>query len=123
MTGHDVVERALILLNYTTPEGATDNKLNAEQIRRALPILNTVLADLMYIQRLPTVQVTQLADELPVSTDAAVRLVVPGVAMYLAQSEGDADSYNRFAGEYYQRRSSLERAPERVRDVSPRVIL
>lgn len=117
MTGYDIVERALALLNYTTPSGETDNALNAEQIRRGLPILNTVLADVLYIQRVPTVTMQHLTDRLPVPDDVAVRVMVPGVAMYLAQGENDADNFNRFADEYAQRRSSLPKMPQRVRDV------
>lgn len=119
MTGNDVVERALILLNYTTPIGETDNRLNAEQIRKALPFLNQVLADLLFIQRLPFVEVDSLNDKLPLTDDVAIRVAVPGVAMYLAQGENDADSYDRFALEYNQRRNSLHRPTERVQDTFP----
>lgn len=119
MTGNQVVERALILLNYTAPTGETDNRLNAEQIRRALPCLNQVLADLLYIQQLPLVEVDSLADKLPITDDVAIRVAVPGVAMYLAQGEADADAYDRWALEYTQRRNSLPRTPKRVRDSFP----
>ena len=119
MTGNDVVERALVLLNYTTPTGETDPRQNAEQMRKALPYLNQVLTDLLFIQKLPFVEVDSLNDKLPLSDDVAMRVAVYGVAMYLAQGENDADSYDRFALEYNQRRSSVPRPVERVRDTFP----
>lgn len=119
MTGNDVVERALVLLNYTTPTGEPDPRQNAEQLRKAKDYLNQVLADMLFIQRLPFVQVDSLDDELPMTDDAAIRVAVYGVAMHLAQGENDADSYDRFAFEYNQRRNSLHRPTERVRDTFP----
>ena len=121
MTGLEIVTRALVLLNYTNPAGEVDSNQNAEQLRRALPILNTVLADIAFIRRTKPVPVTDLNAEPDIPEEVAVRLAVPGVAMYLAQGEGDADNYNRWANEYIGRRSGVSRAPERVVDVSPRV--
>ena len=121
MTGFDVVERALTLLNYTTPTGVADAQQNAEQLRRGLPIVNTVLVDICHIQRVPIVQQESLADPLPVDEDIALRVMVPGVAMYLAQTENDGDNYNRYAAEYSSRRSSVAGESRRVQDTSPRV--
>lgn len=119
MTGEAVVQRALVLLNYTTPAGETDNRLNVEQIRRALPCLNQVLADLQFIQRTALKEVECLNDELPLTDDVAIRVAVPGMAMYLAQGEGDADAYDRWALEYSQRRNSLCRPAARIEDAIP----
>ncbi len=121
MTGFDVVERALTLLNYTTPTGVADAQQNAEQLRRGLPIVNTVLVDICHIRRVPIVQQESLADPLPVDEDIALRVMVPGVAMYLAQTENDGDNYNRYAAEYSSRRSSVAGESRRVQDTSPRV--
>ena len=121
MTGMDIVERALMLLNYTTPAGVADMAQNAEQLRRALPIVNTVLMDVRHIQRLEPVQVGSLSEELPLDADLCWRVMVPGVAMYLAQSENDGDNYNRFSLEYAQRRSSVPKEERRIQDVIPQV--
>lgn len=123
MTGYDVTRQALILLGYTDPTGEIDSRQNGEQLRRALPVLGTVLADIRHLQGLAPVQVESLADPLPVSDDIALRVLVPGVAMYLAQGENDGDSYNRFSQEYLQKRSGVPREARRVLDVQPRVRL
>lgn len=119
MTGYAVVEQALMLLNYTTPTGDTDNTLNAEQIRRGLPALNAVLMDIQRIQGQVSPPLGSLAQELPISEEVAVLVAAPGVAMHLAQGENDADNYNRFSLEYSQRRNGVPRSPGRVRDTIP----
>lgn len=121
MTGFDLIEQALTLLNYTTPTGGNDPRQNTEQMRRSLPLLNAVLADIRKIQHQPPLQLCSLAQELPVSEEVAMLVMVPGVAMYLAQGENDGDSYNRFSAEYAQRRSSVPKGERRVQDVSPAV--
>lgn len=119
MTGYEVVQQALTLLNYTTPTGDTDNGLNAEQLRRSLPILNTVLADLLKVAGKPMQKVADLQEELPLDEYVAMLAAVPGVAMHLAQSEGDGDSYNRWATEYVQRRRMAARPHGVVKDTVP----
>lgn len=119
MTGYEVVEQALILLNYTTPMGDTDNGLNAEQLRHGLPILNTVLADLLNVAGKPTQKLDDLQEELPLTEQLALLAAVPGVAMHLAQSADDGTAYNRWATEYSQRRRMAARPHGRVKDTVP----
>ena len=119
MTGYEVVQQALLRLNYTTPNGDTDNGLNAEHLRRGLTVVNTVLADLQTVAGVELTQITDLQEELPLDKKVALLAAVPGVAMHLAQGEGDGDSYNRFATEYEQRRRLAARPHGRVRDVVP----
>ena len=119
MTGYDVVQQALTLLNYTTPTGDIDNGLNAEQLRRSLPILNTVVTDLLTVAGKPMQKMTDLQEELPMEENVAMLAVVPGVAMHLAQSENDGDNYNRWAAEYTKRRRMVARPHGVVRDTAP----
>ena len=119
MTGNDVVQRALKLLNYTTPTGETDNRQNAEQIRKALDAVNQTLADMLFVMGEPFREMNSLGEDLPIEDDAAIRVMVPGVAMYLAQGENDADSYDRVSVMYHQLRNTLHRPVERVRDTFP----
>ena len=119
MTGYEVVQQALVRLNYTTPLGDTDNGLNTEHLRRGLTVVNTVLADLQTVAGVELTQITDLQEELPLDKKVALLAAVPGVAMHLAQGEGDGDSFNRFATEYEQRRRLAARPHGRVRDVVP----
>ena len=119
MTGYEAVQQALVRLNYTTPLGDTDNGLNAEHLRRGLTAVNTVLADLQMVAGVELTQLTELEEKLPLDEHVAVLAAVPGVAMHLAQGEGDGDSFNRFATEYEQRRRLAARPHGKVRDVVP----
>lgn len=119
MTGYEVVQQALVRLNYTTPLGDTDNGLNSEHLRRGLEAVNTVLADLQEVAGAELTQLTELEEKLPLDEKVAVLAAVPGVAMHLAQGEGDGDSFNRFATEYEQRRRLAARPHGKVRDVVP----
>lgn len=124
MTGTKLVERALQLLGYTTHTGDVDNALNGEEIRLGLPILNQILADLCRIKspEKEPAQLTNLNDTVPLPEAEAVRVAVPGVAMYLALSRGDSENHNWFMEEYHQRRNSLKRDTQTRRDVQPKVI-
>lgn len=119
MTGYEVVQKALVRLNYTTPLGDTDNGLNTEHLRRGLEAVNTVLADLQHVAGVELTQITDLQEELPLDKKVALLAAVPGVAMQLAQGESDGDSYNRFAVEYEQRRRLAARPHGKVKDVVP----
>ena len=119
MTGYEVVQKALMRLNYTTPLGDTDNGLNTEHLRRGLEAVNTVLADLQHVAGVELTQITALKEELPLDKKVVLLAAVPGVAMHLAQGESDGDSYNRFATEYEQKRRLAARSHGKVRDVLP----
>lgn len=117
VTGFKVVDHALYLLNYTVSNGATNNNQNVELLRRSLPYVNAVLADILHVQHKPFQRINDMADVLPVDEDTAFRVMAPGVAMYLAQGENDGDNYNRWSAEYSQRRSSITRETRRIQDV------
>ncbi len=119
MTGYEVTRQALMLLDYTAPGGDIDPRQNGEQLRRALPVLNTVLADIRHVQGQPFHPLDSLMDLLELEDDLAMRVAVPGVAMYLALGEDDGDGYNRFAAEYVQKRSGIPRGNRRIVDVLP----
>ena len=119
MTGYEIVERALVLLNYTTPQGDTDNGLNAEHLRRSLTILNTVLEDLLNVAGAKLCELKDLQEDVPLEENVAKMAAVPGVAMYLAQSENDGDSFNRWSDIYVQRRRMAAQKHGTVRDAVP----
>ena len=119
MTGYDAAQQALILLNYTDAEGAADQRQNVEFIKRALPVLNTLLADILPLTGGEYAPLATLASPLPLTDTLAMRLLVPGVAMHFAAGEGDGDNYNRFSQEYTTRRSAVRRPARRILDVMP----
>ena len=119
MTGEELLRQALYLLNYTNNRGEIDTRNSEELIRRGVPIINAVLADVLPIAGEPVSAVGTLEDTLPVAEDTAVRVMVYGVAMWLAQSEADGDNQQLMASIYNQKRNAIRRSSGRVADVLP----
>ena len=119
MTGEELLRQALYLLNYTNNRGEIDTRNSEELIRRGVPIVNAVLADVLPIAGEPVSAIGTLEDTLPVSEDTAVRVMVYGVAMWLAQSEADGDNQQLMASIYSQKRNAIRRSSGRVADVLP----
>ena len=123
MTGNDLLTRAMKMLGYTTHLGEADNALNAELIRRGLTILHQVLSDLYRIKnpQQPESLPETLDDVVKLSEDEAVRVAVPGMAMYLALGAGDNESYNWYSDEYARHRNSIKRDNVARVDAQPTV--
>lgn len=119
MTGYDATLQALTLLNYTDAHGAADHRQNAPFTKRALSVLNLLLADILPLTGGDYAPLTTLAAPLPLTDTLAMRLLVPGLAMHFAAGEGDGDNYNRFSQEYTARRSAVCRPARRILDVMP----
>ena len=119
MTGEELLRQALYLLNYTNNRGEIDTRNSEELIRRGVPIVNAVLADVLPIAGEPVSAIGTLEDTLPVAEDTAVRVMVYGVAMWLAQSEADGDNQQLMASIYSQKRNAIRRSSGRVADVLP----
>lgn len=119
MTGTEVIERALSLLNYTDPRGRVDPRQTAELHGRCLPLLNMILADLLFIQRKPLVEMKSPTEELPLDDATALGVMPYGVAMLFAQSENDGDSQQLYAALYNQKRNTVTREIGRIKDSLP----
>ena len=123
MTGHEVMERALTLLNYADSYGDVSAKQNTELLKKSTSVINQILADIAYVTGQAFAPITKAADELPLSEDAAVRVLVPGVCSLIALGESDGDNQQLYTTTYNRALSTLTRAPESRRDVLPRPVL
>ena len=107
MTGLDVIQKALYLLNYTDPSGHADSRVSGAVQARGLEILNQLLADAWYAQNdTPFVPLAAAAQPLPCGERVAHDVLPYGVAMMLAQGEGDGDNQSTFAAIYNQKRAA-----------------
>lgn len=122
MKGNDILRQALMLLNYTDHNGEIDAANNAHLNKRSLPILNQIYADLWEPRQAEAVftPLNTLEDEPDLNAYTVYNILPYGVAMLLAQSEGDADNQTLYASLYNQRRPGAKRRPEHIRDVLPR---
>ncbi len=123
MTGRELIDRTLQLLNYTDSHGNVSAQQNTEIYKRAVPVINQILADVRYVSRGTFALIDGIDDELPVSEDIAVRVMPWGVGMLIAQGENDGDSHQMMSTNYNQLRASIPRPADRVQDVAPNVWL
>ena len=119
MTGEALFQRAMQLINYTDPRGHIDRSQTAELFQRGLTMVNTLLADVMPIEGKKIQQIQRLEDELPVCEDTAIAVMPYGLAMLLAQSEGDGDNQQLMAMTYNQKRCGIHRPGNRMVDGLP----
>ncbi len=120
MTGNDVFRQALSLLNYTDTRGDGGVPGGAGLYKRALATVNQIAADLWYVgSSEPFVPLTDLNRPLPLPLSVVLNVMPYGVAMLLAQAEGDADNQTLYASQYDQRRSTAARESGRLQDRLP----
>lgn len=118
----DIWNRAMTLLGYTDPSGNVDAGLSAELFKRGLPIVNQVLAEVWPLEcREDIVPLTSMHQEIPLSVSALETVMPYGVAMFLAQADGDGANQQFYAALYQQKRNAVKRTPRGREDALPRV--
>lgn len=120
-TGQEVLERALMLLGYTNSYGEIDGVKEAELFKRGGAAVTQIYNDLRRIDALgqASVDLPTMADAILLSPETVDDVMPYGVAMLLAQNEGDGDSQTLFAGLYNQKRSSVPHKAVGRLDVIP----
>ena len=120
MNGKQLYERALVLLHYV--DAAGEPVYDAAGRKRAVTIVNQIAADLLFAKD-PTADFTPIArleDPVPLDGRITENMMPYGVAMLLAQSEGDADGQALFATIYNRKRAAVGGFAETRRDILPR---
>ena len=124
MTGKAIIEQALSLLNYTDGNGQLNSAANADVMLRSLPLVNQIYADLWYMNSKATFPPLKHADEnLRLDEYTCWNIMPYGVAMLIAQSEGDADNQAVYASIYNQRRGATAKKMDCVQDAFPKPYL
>jgi len=119
---NEVFKQALVLLNYTDPQGNVDAVNNTELYKRALPLINQIFADLWHVRTSANFEpLVSLSQEIPLASYVVTNIMPYGVAMLIAQTNGDADNQALYAAMYNQRRSSAQSVSEQIVDKMPRV--
>lgn len=121
-TGNEVFRRAMSLLGYTGIDGAVNGGQSAELFRRGLDLVNQLLAELWPLERTDAyVPLTALYQEIPLSTYAVESIMPYGLAMFLAQADGDGANQQLYASLYQQKRNSVKRPQSRRMDTLPHI--
>jgi hypothetical protein len=118
MTGNEILNQAYILLNYTDSNGNIDSGNNASINKRSLSIVNQIYADLWDSQELFE-PLHAMHETINLNAHAVFNVMPYGVAMLIAQSEGDADNQSLYASLYNQRRPSAFEKSGRIADKLP----
>ncbi len=118
-TGKQVLIRAMQLLNLTDSSGRVNAQKNKAVVARGLPFINQIGADLAYLEGAERwSEAAGMDDPLPLSGRALDDVMPYGVAMLIAQSEGDISNQSVFASLYNQKRAGLGQSGQRG-DVIP----
>lgn len=120
MTGQDVLEQALQLLHYTDRKGQPENQFRPDTERQGLAAVNQVYADLWFVEKPEAFRpLDRLADAVLLS-DKGCEALPLGVAMWIAQAEGDAPQQAALAAAYSQKRGQCRAPLRRRQNVMPR---
>lgn len=120
-TAREVLERAMHLCGMTDSAGAIDRERDADMIRRGLPLTEQMVCDL-YLLEHPDADPPEIKSSdtvIPLSARTVNDILPYGVAMLLAQVNGDAGAQSAFAAIYNQKRQSARRRTAAVTDVLP----
>lgn len=125
MTGTDILRQAYALLNYTDANGNVNAANNANLSKRALPIINQIYADLWHPRTAGAAfeALSTMNEKLDLDDYTAINIMPYGVAMMLAQLDGDADNQSVYAALYNQRRAGAVTTADRIIDKLPRTYL
>lgn len=120
-TGREVLLQALSLLGYTNHLGEIDSAQHAETMKRGTSAVMQIYRDLKSMESPSDVtEYTDMGADLPLSYRAVNDIMPNGVAMLLAQGDGNADGFAFFSAAYNGKRKAVERPVKKIVDVIPR---
>ncbi len=116
-SGRDILEQALLLLNYVELYEQLDDTETTAVTARGLAAVNQIYGDLWYTGRKdPFLPLTAL-EEPVLLNDRQTKDVMPfGVAMLLAASEGDTANQKVYTTIYDRKRAAAP-IPQRRKDI------
>ena len=118
MTGAQILTESLKLLGYSENNG---NAHLTQTVRnRALSILNLVYAELARTCEVKFTALTSLSDDVNLPGRALNEIMPCGVAMYIANAEGDSSAQAFWGAEYNAKRTTLSKITQ-YKDTLPKV--
>lgn len=120
MTGQEILEQALQLLHYTDADGQPENRFQADSGRIGLAAVNQIYADIWFVERqAPFVPLDGLQERVDLCSRSVYEVMPLGVAMWIAQAEGDSARQGMLADAYNQKRMQVAAPARRRTDVIP----
>lgn len=110
MTGMALFDKAMEMLGYVSAEGISGKK---DMLKKGLTIINNVYAELYYAwedwHNKPFEPLKNINESLNLPQIVLDDIAPYGIAMYLAQSESDADNQSLYATIYNQKKTRVIR--------------
>lgn len=120
MTGQEILEQALQLLHYTDADGQPESRFQADTSRMGLAAVNQVYADLWFMERMEAFEpLSGLEETVQMSSQRLYEAMPLGVAMWIAQADGDSARQGAMADAYNQKRAQCAAPARRRADVIP----
>ena len=121
-TAKDVLERALQLCGYVNGDGVPDRLRDADIYKRGLALVNQIYTDMFFAETPERLfhPLDGMEEEIPLSVRCVNDVMPYGVAMLLAQAEGDATAQSTFSYIYNQKRAGGVKSPRKIADKLPR---
>ena len=113
MTAANIFSKAISLIGYTGDSHIESIK------QRAIPLINAAYIDVCRAKNIEFTPIKAMSDELLIDEKLALDVLVYGLAMFIAQSEGDDEISAFFCDLYNRKRGSLATS-DRIIDVLPR---
>lgn len=107
MTGMSLFDKAMELLGYTSADGISGKE---DMLKRGLTLINLVYSELYYAfvhvpgEKDEFKSLTNIHNEINLPKNVLTDIAPYGLAMYLAQSESDADNQSLYANIYNQKK-------------------
>jgi hypothetical protein len=100
MTGQDVYEAALALIDEIGDDGTIDEDTTASYEGKAPRLLDMIQRELAIAENVTATQITALTSVLVISDDTALRVMPYGLAAKFALQDKDLDLYGELIREY-----------------------
>ncbi len=121
-TAREVLDRAMQLCGYVNSEGMPDRLRDADIYKRGLALVNQIYTD-MFFAETPDGDFSPLdrmEEMIPLSARCVNDIMPYGVAMLLAQAEGDATAQSAFSYAYNQKRAGGVKGARYIKDRLPK---
>ena len=118
MTGSEMLNKGLQLLGYSDSNG--NAHITQLTRSRALPTINLIYAELSRNCGVENTPLNSLSEEINLPDRVLNEIMPCGVAMYVANAEGDTNAQAFWAREYNVKRATLTRV-ESFKDTLPNV--
>ena len=122
MKARNVFERAMLLYGVTDYRGGVDQTRAEPYAQRALAAISAIQDEIYMIEHsdgtytIPD-PITDLDDELAISDESAMVVMVYGLIMYFAEWDRDSFAYNTYNVEYTNRMQAINRPRQKIQNV------